>query len=190
MAGIVTGIAVTVLYQNVTGMQAGGVMPSREAPAEATIPLVARAPEAPASTPIRLVTVPGLPVLPTPTTTPVRSSEPDLPIAVTGIKSRNQADEEKPSDKDDGTGVHVEIRSKAIPLVAPPAKAEPTTTPGVERTTPAKEAIKDRPSSLPAVEPDKKADEASVIREQSDGVFVRVGNQVRFVPNGVGQQPK
>jgi len=130
VAGIVTGIAVVVLYQNVTGVQAGHAVSERRGRMEAArLPVIEPAPEqASAEAPPRLVLpVPGIPVLPLEQATPIQD----------GFRAPTRANAEQvvrravgSGDGEAAAGVHVEIRRKveSAPMaqVDPSQKPEPT----------------------------------------------------------------
>jgi len=229
--GLITGIAVTVLYQNVTGRQAGGVAYSAAAPVEtAALPVVVRAPSQPASSAhgsqpqavTKLMPVPGLPVLPAPNMKPIRlkPSEPSG-VQIKGIipASKKQAEkvaetveqtvEPEAEPHDDGSGVHVEIRSKkkpppdTLPAPAQQATAAPAPAPAIATSGSAKgdtpaptdkapqislEPLHTKPLQLEPASgaPDQEmhTPKFTVIERQADGALIRVGNQVRFIAAG------
>lgn len=132
VAGIVTGIAAVVLYQNVTGVQAGhAVSEHRRRMEVARLPVIESARlQASAEAPPRLVVpVPGIPVLPLEQATPIRD----------GFRAPTGANAEQvvrrvvgtgDGEAAAGAGVHVEIRRKveSVPMaqVDPSQKPEPT----------------------------------------------------------------
>lgn len=231
--GFITGIAVTVLYQNVTGRQAGGVAYSTAMPVEsAALPVIVQTPSSPASSAhgsepqvvTKLMPVPGLPVLPAPKMTPIRlkPSEPSG-VQIKGIipASKKQAErvaetveqtvEPEAEPHDDGSGVHVEIRSKkkappdTLPAPAQQATAAPAPAPAPAIATsgsakgdkPAPtdkapqislEPLHTKPLQLEPASgaPDQEmhTPKFTVIERQADGALIRVGNQVRFIAAG------
>lgn len=231
--GLITGIAATVLYQNVTGRQAGGIAYSTAAPVEtAALPVIVQAPTSPASSAhgsepqvvTKLMPVPGLPVLPAPKMTPIRlkPSEPSG-VQIKGIipASKKQAErvaetveqtvEPEAEPHDDGSGVHVEIRSKKkAPPDTLPARAQqataapaPAPAPAIATSGSAKgdkpaptdkapqislEPLHTKPLQLEPASgaPDQEmhTPKFTVIERQADGALIRVGNQVRFIAAG------
>lgn len=229
VAGVITGIAVTVLYQNATGRQAGGIVYSAAPPAieSAHLPTIVRSPQAPASAAhgaeqavsAKLLPGPGLPlpVLPPPKLTPIRlhESEPSG-VQIKGINPAKARQAEQTiaqtiEQEDDGSGVHVEIRSKKTPppdilpaltpatstTTAPaPAPATPAIAPSPEKTAgPDKppqvspkplvtKPLQLEPASDAPIVQEKVSPKFTVIERQADGELIRVGNQVRFIGAG------
>src|SRR6218665_3408039 len=115
IVGIVAGIALTVLYQNATGLNAGQALPAEvaiapgQAPAQAAIP---------AQYQQIIDTSPGLPVLPAPH------------AVALSIEDTKAAVQEKKVDDANAGGVHVVIRKRQVPqTVAPAIEANPAEKP-------------------------------------------------------------
>lgn len=132
VAGIVTGIAVVVLYQNVTGVQAGHAVSEHRGRMEAArLPVIEPAPEqASAEAPPRLVVpVPGIPVLPLEQATPIQDGF-RAPTGANAEQVVRRAVGSGYGEAAAGAGVHVEIRRKVesppMAQVDPSQKPEPT----------------------------------------------------------------
>lgn len=237
VVGVVTGISVTVLYQNITGLHAGRAQPlSALTPTHAqpqpqaavfghSLPAFAEAavlPSASTATAVptemtsglRLLDVPALPVLPAPKPRNIISTAvvgakagKDEPSGV-NIERINPIEQE---DDDDGTGVHVQLRASGKTSSAPSAPAQGIAVPSLGKPPAPKVAA---PQSIePSPEPEKpEPDQAhrlsvspaqtststapqkaqagspapsfTIVRQGSDGVLIRIGNQVRHLPQG------
>lgn len=214
--GIVTGIAVTVLYQNTTGMQAGRAAPLtpptkaetpaptaiQTAQADAKLPELVQVVPSDAKyppTPMRLVPMPGLPLLPeTAKTTKLVTNELDTPkFELRDIKVA-VAQKGKGEEDSEAAGVHVKIRGgesnsteKENPVAEKTKEEKADTKEGVALSKAKKEGP---PSPNKKDSPEKLVEESSatkedtpqykIVREQEGGVLIKIGNQVRFISEG------
>lgn len=244
VVGVVTGISVTVLYQNITGLHAGRIQPAQPSavptvalaqlpPAQASTlqpsggPLTALLPPASADAgqpaaapapPLRMLDVPALPVLPAPrpgksaaatllAPAPASKSEPSG-VSIERIQPIAQ------DDDDDGTGVHVQLRTRAGKTpAAQELEAKADQQPGIEVPSlgkppapktaaqrslePSPQPLKPQPdqaqklpaSPQPSTAQNKDQDTRqqpafTIVRQGGDGVLIRIGNQVRHLPAG------
>src|SRR6218665_1924641 len=178
IVGIVAGIALTVLYQNATGLNAGQALPAEvaiapgQAPAQAAIP---------AQYQQIIDTSPGLPVLPAPH------------AVALSIEDTKAAVQEKKVDDANAGGVHVVIRKRQVPqTVAPAIEANPAENPAqatsqepLDQATPSAGPVKLQAAPDELVQgPQKPTPAWHIIKQQPDGLLVRIGNQMRFLEAG------
>ncbi|WP_265299859.1 hypothetical protein [Verminephrobacter eiseniae] len=176
--GIVAGIALTVLYQNATGLNAGQALPAEVAIAPGQTPAQAAIP---AQYQQIIDTSPSLPVLPAPH------------AVALSIEDTKAAVQEKKVDDANGGGVHVVIRKRQVPqTVAPAIEANPAEKPAqatsqepLDQATPSAGPVKLQAAPVEPVQaPQKSTPDLRIIQQQPDGLLVRIGNQVRFIEAG------
>jgi len=178
IVGIVAGVALTVLYQNATGLNAGPALPAEvaiapgQAPAQATIP---------AQYQQIIDTSPSLPVFPAPR------------AVALSIEDTMAAVQEKKVDDAHGGGVHVVIRKRQVPQPVAPAieaksaekPAQATSQEPPNQATPSAGPVKLQAAPVePAQARQKATPDLRIIQQQPDGLLVRIGNQVHFIEAG------
>ena len=221
IAGLVFGVAVTVLYQNLSGHKAGEPIAVASAEESADAQAIARIePEnaAQQSPQVKQTTAPpkSTPTAKVPSPTPSRRPAPpvaqtvalqpatvpiiDVPLPQTlrapSIKTvslpavHSATAVQDASENDDAeSGVHVEFRKGPRQVSKPAAKlAAQVAAESDTKPSSAPDKTKEPPPEGGLPKPEQSvlnpAPKFTVLRQQGDGVMIRMGNQVRFVPAG------